>query len=238
MRYTAKIGTYFGIPVRIHFTFPLILVVFGVEAWLHGTWRDGLWAMLLVGSIFVCVILHEFGHSLQARRYGITVRDIVLLPIGGMARAESIPEKPGQEIVMAVSGPLVNFSLAAVLLGILLLSGNSVDIENSIIANLFVINIILGTFNLIPAYPMDGGRILRALLATRMHYLKATHLAKNIGQVIAILFVVIAFLDTRMIMLSLIAVFIYFGAISEERAIQIRFALRENRLNDGRGNDS
>lgn len=232
MRYTANIGTYFGIPVRIHFTFPLILVIFGAEAWLRGTWQDGLWAVLLVASIFVCVVLHEFGHSLQVRRYGIAVRDIVLLPIGGMARAEGIPEKPRQEIIVAISGPIVNFSLAAILLGVLLLHSGPVDLENNFIANLIAINIVLGTFNLIPAYPMDGGRILRGVLASRMHYLRATRYAKNIGQVIAILFVVVAFIDSRLVMLPLIAFFVFFGAISEERAIRIKYTLRDKRLGD------
>jgi stage IV sporulation protein FB len=232
MRYTAKIGSYFGIPVRIHLTFPLILIVFGGEAWLRGTWQEGVWAVLLVTAIFVCVVLHEFGHSLQARRYGITVRDIVLLPIGGMARAESIPEKPRQEIAVAISGPIVNFFLAAVLLGVLFFQGEPVDYENNFIADLFIINIVLGTFNLIPAYPMDGGRILRGILASRMHYLRATRYAKNIGQIIAILFVVAAFVNGRLVMLPLIAFFIFFGAINEERAIKIKFILRDKILGD------
>jgi stage IV sporulation protein FB len=213
-------------------TFPLILIVFGGEAWMRGTWQDGLWAVLMVAAVFICVVLHEFGHSLQVRRYGITVRDIILLPIGGMARAESIPEKPWQEIVVAISGPFVNFSLAAIFGGFLLLRGGPVNFEYNFIANLLVINIFLGTFNLIPAYPMDGGRILRGLLASRMHYLRATRYAKNVGQVIAILFVVAAFVNGRLILLPLISFFIFFGAINEERAIRIKFTLRDKRLGD------
>ncbi len=232
MRYTVKIGTFFNIPVRVHFTFPLILIVFGLEAWVHGSWRDGLWALLLVSSIFVCVVLHELGHSLQVRRYGITVRDIILLPIGGMARAESIPEKPWQEIVVAISGPLVNFALAAIFLGILMFKQSPIDLETDFIANLFAINIVLGTFNLIPAFPMDGGRILRGLLASRMPYLKATRYAKNAGQMIALLFIVFGFLDNRFIMLSIIAVFVFFGAINEERMIKTKYALRGKTVGD------
>ena len=123
MRYTIGAGRYFGIPVRIHFTFPLILIVFGVEAWLRGGWGNALHAVALTSAVFVCVVLHEFGHSLQVLRYGIAVRDIVLLPIGGMARMERIPENPWQEIVVAISGPLVNFALAALLFGVLMATG-------------------------------------------------------------------------------------------------------------------
>ena len=98
MRYTIKFGTYFGIPVRIHLTFPLILIIFGVEGWRTGGPGEAFWAVSLVAAVFACVVLHEFGHSLQVRRYGIKVYDIVLLPIGGMARAESIPENSGVSV--------------------------------------------------------------------------------------------------------------------------------------------
>lgn len=232
MRYTLGIGSYFGIPVKVHFTFPLILIAFGVEARLRGNWWDSIWAVLLVLAVFVCVVLHELGHSLQVRRYGIRVRDIVLLPIGGMARAESIPEKPWQEIVVAISGPLVNFSLAAFLLGIILLRGSPMDFENDFLTNLFSINVVLGTFNLIPAFPMDGGRILRGLLATRMSYLSATHHAKNVGQTIAIVFAIVGFMSSTFIMLPLIAVFIFFGAISEENMVKMKISLGGKTLKD------
>ncbi|NIM19214.1 MAG: CBS domain-containing protein [Candidatus Latescibacteria bacterium] len=232
MKYTARIGTFFGIPVRAHVTFPLILIVFGAGAWIDGSWQDGLRAVLLVLTIFACVVLHEFGHSLQVQRYGITVRDIVLLPIGGMARAESIPEKPRQEIIVAISGPLVNFALASIFLMMLFFKDAPVDLENDFVANLFAINIVLGTFNLIPAYPMDGGRILRGILASRMPYLRATRYARNIGQIIAILFAIVAFLDSRFVMLSVIAIFVFFGAISEERMIRTKFALRGKTVGD------
>jgi Zn-dependent protease len=219
MRNTLKFGSFFGIPVRIHFTFPLILVAFGVEAGLRGGWMEALWAVSLILAVFVCVVLHELGHSLQVRRYGIDVRDIILLPIGGMARAERIPEDPKQEIIVAISGPIVNFALALVFFVIVSARGGRWDFENDFVANLLVINIVLGVFNLSPAFPMDGGRILRGVLAMRMNYLDATRRAKNIGQVIAILFVVIGFVDTHFIMLPLIAVFIFFGGITEEKMV-------------------
>lgn len=226
MRYTLYAGSYFGIPVRIHFTFPLILLVFGIEAWVTVGWPAALRAVVLIMAVFVCVVLHEFGHSLQVRRFGIRVRDVVLLPIGGMARAERIPEKPWQEIVVAVSGPLVNFVLAGALFGIISIRGRPMDLETDLPTNLLVINLVLGTFNLIPAYPMDGGRILRGLLALRLPYLRATRYAKNVGQLIALGFVVVGFVDNTFILLPLIAVVIYAGAISEEKAIRLRLEAR------------
>jgi Zn-dependent protease len=232
MRYTLKIGSYFGIPVRVHITFPLILIVFGFEAGIKGGVGAALWAILLVLAVFTCVVLHEFGHSLQARRYGIRVRDIILLPIGGMARAEQLPEKPWQEIVVAISGPLVNFVLAAILFGLILLRGKSFDFENDFLTVLFSINVVLGIFNLIPAFPMDGGRILRGLLALKLSYLSATHHAKSVGQAIAIIFVIIGFVNTNFIMLPIIAVFIFFGAISEENMIKMKINLEGKTTKD------
>jgi stage IV sporulation protein FB len=223
MRYTLYAGTYFGIPVRIHFTFPLILVFFGVQAWLDAGWQEGIRAVVLILAVFICVILHEFGHSLQVKRYGIRVRDVVLLPIGGMARADRIPEKPWQEIVVAISGPLVNFVLAAVLYSIVVLRGTPLNLESDFVTNLLVINLFLGAFNLVPAYPMDGGRILRGLLALKLPYLRATRYAKNTGQLIAQFFVVAGFMDSAFVMLPVIAIFIYLGAINEEKAIRHRF---------------
>jgi len=232
MRNTLRFGAFFGIPVRIHFTFPLILVAFGVEAGLRGGWLDAAWVVLLVLAVFACVVLHELGHSLQVRRYGIEVRDIVLLPIGGMARAERIPDDPKQEIVVAISGPIVNFALALVLFTAVMIRREPFSFENDLLVNLLFINIALGTFNMIPAFPMDGGRILRGLLAMRMDYLRATRYAKNIGQIIAVLFVIIGFVDTSFIMLPLIAVFIFFGAMTEERMVRVKMNLDGKRARD------
>jgi stage IV sporulation protein FB len=232
MRYTIYAGSYFGIPVRIHVTFPLILAVFGVEAWIDGGWTDAIRAVVLILAVFVCVVLHEFGHSLQVKRYGITVKDVVLLPIGGMARAERIPEKPRQEIVVAISGPLVNFGLAAILYVVVRALDRPLILEDDFLTSLFAINVVLGTFNLIPAYPMDGGRILRGLLAIRFPYVRATRYAKNVGQLIALSFVVIGFVDNAFIMLPVIAVFIYFGAINEEHMIRVRVAFGDKRVRD------
>jgi Zn-dependent protease len=232
MKNTVRFASFFGIPVRIHFTFPLILLIFGLEAGVSDGWAEGLRTVALVLAVFVCVVLHELGHSLQARRYGIVVRDIILLPIGGVARAEKIPDNPKQEIIVAICGPLVNFALVAIFSIVLLIRGGSLDFENDFILNLLAINLALGTFNLIPAFPMDGGRILRGMLATKMDYLRATRYAKNVGQVIALLFVVIGFMDSHFMMLPLIAVFVFFGAISEEKMVRARLSAEAAKATD------
>lgn len=230
MRYTLYAGSYFGIPVRIHFTFPLILIVFGAQGWMDGGWLEAVRAVLLTLSVFVCVVLHEFGHSLQVRRYGIRVRDVVLLPIGGMARADRIPEVPRQEIAVAIAGPLVNFVLAAIILAVLVVLDRPLNQEPDYLTSLFAINIVLGTFNLVPAYPMDGGRILRGLLAIKLPYLRATRFATVVGQLIALIFVVIGFMFHELIMLPLIAVFIFVGAVTEENMIRVRYMLGDKRI--------
>ena len=161
-------------------------------------------------------------HSLQARRYGVKVRDIVLLPIGGMARAERIPESPREEIVVAVSGPLVNFAIAAIIALVRWVGGVPIITDEGFFASLLIVNLALGLFNLVPAFPMDGGRILRGVLAFRLPYLTATRVARDVGLLIALLFILAGFVYAELIMLPLIAVFIFFGAITEERMIRSR----------------
>lgn len=222
MRYTAKILTAFGIPVRVHATFPLTLVAFGAEGYFRAGWIEMFEAIALVLVVFVCVVLHELGHSLRAVRYGVLVRDIVLLPIGGMARVERIPEMPRQEIAIAVCGPAVNVVIATAIALVMWVRHHPFDVDNDFVSGVLVVNIALAFFNLIPAFPMDGGRILRGILATRISYLDATRHAKNVGLVIAQLFAFAGFASTMFIMLPLIAVFIFVGAISEENMIRER----------------
>jgi len=231
MRYTAGIGTYAGIPVRIHATFPLVLVIYALIAATTGGWRDGLDAAILVLSVFLCVVLHEFGHCLQIKRYGIRVRDIVLFPIGGVARAEAIPEKARQEIAVAIAGPIVNFVIAGALFGGLALSGIPLHGDGYLVT-LAGVNVGLGLFNLIPAFPMDGGRILRGLLHLRMPHLAATRRARDVGQILALGFVVIAFLDTTFIMLAVVAAFVFVGGMYEERTVALRLRLNGRRAGD------
>ena len=231
MRYTLGLGRLFGIPVRVHATFPLILVLYAAEAARGGSVRDALPAALLILAVFGCVVLHELGHSLMARRYGIVVRDIVLLPIGGVARAESIPEDPRQEIAVAIAGPVVNFAIAGVLFAGLAARGVAPD-GTSFFIDLAWVNLALGVFNLIPAFPMDGGRILRGILSLRMPYLGATRRARDVGQVIALGFATIAFINVSFIMLSLIAVFVFVGGMLEEQATRTRFRLGGRSIGD------
>lgn len=227
MRYTARLLTVFGIPVRVHATFPLALVAFGVEGYLRAGWGEMLASVALVSIVFVCVVLHELGHSLRAVRYGVVVRDIVLLPVGGMARVERVPEIPRQEIAIALCGPAVNVVIAACIAIAMWARRHPFDINNDFVSGVLVVNLALVFFNLIPAFPMDGGRILRGLLALRMPYLDATRAAKNVGLVIAQLFALSGFASTMFIMLPLIAVFIFVGAISEENMVLAR-ALEDN----------
>lgn len=215
----------------MHFTFPLILVIFGGQAWMEGSFRDAIETIVFILAAFLCVVLHEFGHSFQVRRYGIVVRDIILLPIGGMARAEKIPDNPWQEIVVAISGPIVNFAIAAVLFALTVLRGVPLWGDGDFIVNMLFINLALGLFNLIPAFPMDGGRILRGILALKLPYLKATRYAKAVGQFIALVFVVIGF-TSSWFMLPVIAVFIFFGANNEEEMLRVRSILGGKRLRD------
>jgi len=222
MRYTAKLLTAFGIPVRVHATFPLALAAFGAEGYFRAGWTEMFTAIALVLVIFACVVLHELGHSLRAVRYGVIVRDIVLLPVGGMARVERIPEMPRQEIAIAVCGPAVNVVIAAGIALVMWIRHHPFDVNNDFVSGVLTVNIALALFNLIPAFPMDGGRILRGILATRMPYLEATRHAKNVGLVIAQLFALAGFASTMFIMLPLIAVVIFVGAISEENMIRAR----------------
>lgn len=199
---------------------------FRVEIW----WIDrSLFGMISIVLIFLCVVLHEIGHSLMARHYGIVVRDIILLPIGGVSEMEEIPEDPKQEISISIVGPLVSFGLAVIFY--ILLAATSQRIEfgqlsifkGNIVANLFWINLVLGIFNLIPAFPMDGGRVLRGILATRLDSVRATKVAVGVGQIFAIiLFFFGIFFNLWM---ALIAIFIYLGAEGEERMVTMRAAL-------------
>jgi stage IV sporulation protein FB len=231
VRYTAGIGHLFGIPVRVHATFPLILVLYAAVAWTTGSAADALLAAMLVLAVFACVVLHELGHSLVIRRYGIAVRDIVLFPIGGVARAESIPEQPAQEIRVAVAGPAVNVVIAAILFAALAV-GAIPPRAGDFVADLAWVNAALVVFNLVPAFPMDGGRILRGVLALRAPYLTATRRARDVGQLIAIVFIAGAFVDPSLVMLALIAAFVFAAGTMEERVVRTRLRLDGHRVGD------
>lgn len=235
-----------GIDVRVHWSFALILA-YGAFIYsdIGSTPLAGaLYGLLVITLLFVCVTLHEFGHAIAAQRYGIKVPTITLLPIGGLASMERMPEKPWQEFVIAVAGPLVNVALALVLGPIALaVSGLSMSSLSNLtsfegwlrsagqpsagglLLYLTAMNLMLALFNLIPAFPMDGGRILRSLLALYMPYVRATRTAVLIGRAIAVL-LAIAGLMGGGVMLLLVAFFVYVGGGAERESVEVRSVLR------------
>ncbi len=225
-----------GIPIRVHWTFLILLLWIGASgAKQGGTLASGVTSASFVLAIFLCVVLHELGHALVARGYGVRTRDITLLPIGGVASLERIPEKPSQELAVAVAGPLVNVVIAALivlltglawresLVALLAVDSPSFHLGH-FLASLAALNIWLVVFNLIPAFPMDGGRILRALLAMRLGRTRATRIAAAIGQGVAIVFALVG-LFAKSPMLILIALFVWITAAGELRATESHSAL-------------
>jgi Zn-dependent protease len=230
MKWSLKLGRFAGIDVYIHTTFLLLIGWVAFTYWLQtrtmaGT-LEGI-AFLLV--LFLCVVLHEYGHALTARRYGIRTRDITLLPIGGLARLERIPEKPIEEFWVALAGPAVNVVIAAALFIYLSVTrtlepftGLSMT-GGPFIERLMSVNLSLVLFNIIPAFPMDGGRVFRALIAMRTDYTRATHIAAVIGQGIAFLFGFIGLFTNPF--LVFIALFVWIGAAQEASMVQMKSAL-------------
>ncbi len=186
--------------------------------------------LVFILALFACVILHELGHALTARRFGVRTRDIILLPIGGIARLESIPEEPRQELWVAIAGPAVNVVIAALLTVGIEVADSWVPIESlsatggSFFERLLLVNVFLVLFNLIPAFPMDGGRVLRALLAMRMDYVRATRTAASIGQALAFGFGFLGLLSSNPF-LVFIAFFVWIGASQEATMVQTKAAL-------------
>lgn len=238
MKWSFRIGRLLGIDVYIHFTFVLLLAFLGLSQWLagHGL-MEVTGAMLFFLSLFACVLLHEFGHALMARHYGISTRDITLLPIGGVARLERVPEKPVHELWVALAGPAVNVVIAAALaLGLVashswtaLLAPLS-GAEGGWGVRLLTANIFLALFNLLPAFPMDGGRILRALLALRLEYAQATRIAAVVGQGMAVLLGVAGLFGNPLLLL--IALFVWMGAAQEASAVEVKSVLAHFSVRD------
>ena len=226
MKWSAKLGRFAGIDVYVHVTFLLLLAWVAWAYWLEtGTLRGVASGLMLILLLFLCVVLHEYGHALTARRFGIGTRSITLLPIGGLALLDSMPKDPRQEIVVALAGPAVNFVIAAVLYLFAAAGARpgalfAVDPDGGrIVATLFAANLILGLFNLLPAFPMDGGRVLRAALALRMDRVRATWMAARIGQGLALGLGLIGLFGNPF--LILIAAFVWIGAGTEAGAAEV-----------------
>ncbi|GGG47306.1 protease [Caldovatus sediminis] len=225
MSWSIPLGAVKGTVIRLHLTFFLLLLWIGMIHYAEGGWSAAFQGIVFVSLLFVCVVLHEFGHIFAARRYGVRTPEIILLPIGGVARLERIPEQPGQELVIALAGPAVSF---AIVLLLWLVVGRFVPEEGvevhrpgvDMLARLALVNGFLAVFNLIPAFPMDGGRVLRALLAYRMGYLRATQIAASVGQAFAFGLGVLGLLGNPL--LIFIALFVWLGAAGEAHAAQMR----------------
>jgi Zn-dependent protease/CBS domain-containing protein len=213
-----------GIQLRIHVTFLLLIAWLAFSYYTEGGSAAAFAGVLFILLLFACVVLHEFGHALAAKAFGINTPDITLLPIGGVARLERMPEEPRQELIIAVAGPAVNVVIALCLFLVIGSRGlNSATLQTGdFMANLLTINVLLVLFNLLPAFPMDGGRILRALLATRMNYVRATQIAATIGQAFAFIFGFIGLLSPNHWLLIFIALFVYIGASQEAAIAQMK----------------
>jgi Zn-dependent protease len=222
-----KLGKLFGIDTYIHWSFWWLLLWIGISSGMASGWLSGLTAMLFVAVLFGCVYLHELGHALAGRQLGIPTLDITLLPFGGVARMAAIPERPWQEVLIAVAGPAVNVVLAGMLLtGLVLYGGFSLLMEQSPlelpwIEQLCLVNVGLVVFNMIPAFPMDGGRVLRAVLATQWGHLQATEVAARVGRWIAlamIVFGIVMWIPS----LALVGLFVWIAGMGELMAVRWR----------------
>lgn len=214
----------FGIQLAVHASFFLLLAWFGWQGWSEAGPRGALWDILLISVFFVCVVLHELGHSLTARRYGVETRRILLMPIGGMAEMERIPRKPSAELLITIAGPAVNFLIAAVLAVVLWRTywdGEAVTPHGlkDLGFQLLVWNGVMGVFNLLPVFPMDGGRIFRALLAINLPYLRATWWAATVGKVLAGFLAAGALLWWDLPLMAVLFAFIFFAADAEYRYV-------------------
>ena len=246
-----KVASLFGIPIYLHWTF-LILIGYGMVLWWYYTitfWA-AFWLGLFALSLFICVVLHELGHALMARKYGVATVDIILSPIGGVARLDKLPEKPIQELMVALAGPLANLLISLFLFpfyffldprvklnvwGLLSGDANTFLLGDQygqiFIIGLFVLNIVLALFNLIPAFPMDGGRMVRAILTWPFGRIKATVLASILAQFFAVSFLVYGFSDGNY-MLSFIGIFVFLTAQRERKMVKLEQKLKQRTIKE------
>jgi len=240
-KYSLSLGKISGIPIFVHWSFSAIfiyIIYVGVSRD-FGVWGTA-WYMALILCLFGCVLLHELGHSLSARKYGIGTEDITLLPIGGLARLQRMPKEPMQELVIAIMGPMVNVVIASVLIVIYILFfdnflGN-IDIPGpftlaSIIAKIILLNIVLVVFNMIPAFPMDGGRVFRALLSFKLDYVKATKIASFVGKAAALGFIGLGFYLNDFLLMG-VGGYVYYSGNRENQMVSMEGQLEGHTIKE------
>lgn len=229
MKWSWKLGTFADIGVYVHATFTILIAWVVLSRWTqtHNV-QATVDSVFFVLALFACVVFHEFGHALTARRFGVKTRDITLLPIGGVSRLEKMPEKPQEEFLVAIAGPAVNVVIAILLFAWLTATGKMVPITESTLIDgpfllrLMLVNVTLVVFNILPAFPMDGGRILRAALAMRTDHVHATQIAAAVGQGMALLFGFLGFFFNPILLF--IALFVWIGAAQEASMAQFKDA--------------
>jgi Zn-dependent protease/CBS domain-containing protein len=231
MLWSVNIGSIAGTAIKIHITFLMFLIWIFAAGWASGGPEAAMASLIFMVLLFACVLAHEFGHIFTARAFGVATPDVILLPIGGVARLERIPEKPSEEFLIAIAGPLVNVVIALVLMVGMrahLDVQSLAAVENtsvSLVDRLAEVNLFLALFNLIPAFPMDGGRVLRALLATCLGYVRATEVAAAIGQLCAFALGFLGLFYNPL--LIFIAIFVYLAASSEAQLVSLRAMSRD-----------
>jgi stage IV sporulation protein FB len=228
MKWSYTIGRIAGTDIKVHITFLILVAFWALAGYQRGALGGAISASVMLLALFACVLLHEFGHILMARRFGVRTPDVILLPIGGVARLERIPSEPRQELLIAIAGPAVTLAIAVALYLILLGTGarptlGELEPDSDLLTFLMRVNVFLLLFNLIPAFPMDGGRVLRAILASRLGLVRGTRAAASLGQILA---VVGGFygLTSGQPLLALVALFVFLGAGSEASAVETRAA--------------
>ncbi|MCP5531033.1 MAG: site-2 protease family protein [Opitutaceae bacterium] len=226
LSWSIKLFRIAGIRLEVHATFFLLLAYVGWEGWTEAGGTGLFWRVLTISAFFVCVVLHELGHSFTARGYGVGISRILLMPIGGMAEFDSLPRAPRKELLITLAGPAVNFVLAALLWWPVAHMPDTIYFYsfNGLIYQLLIANLVMGVFNLVPVFPMDGGRILRALLATRYPYLKATKIAATVGKVFAVIGILVMLFWLDSVLGALLFTFILFAGEAEYRAVKRREA--------------
>jgi Zn-dependent protease len=230
MRWSYTIGRIAGTEIKVHVTFLLLVGFWALAGYETGGPAMAASAAILLLALFACVLLHEFGHILMARRFGVRTPDVLLLPIGGVARLERIPDDPRQELLIAIAGPAVTLAIVVLLYALVAGTGGTLslrqpELNDSFLVSLLQINLFLLLFNLIPAFPMDGGRVLRALLASRLGLVRGTRIAATLGQTLALVGGIYALTSTPFRpFLALIALFVFLGASAEATAVETRVA--------------